>query len=139
MFGFKQCRAFALAVCVVMLAACASGPVMQQTRSGVKYVDLVVGAGTRATPAHYVAVHYTGWLQDGTQFDSTRERNEPMVFALGIGAVIIGWEEGVAGMRVGGKRRLVIPPRAAYGKNGVPGSIPPNATLTFEVELISVR
>jgi len=137
MLGVK--RFLAALACLTMLAACASGPVMQQTRSGVKYIDLVVGTGTRATPAHYVAVHYTGWLEDGTQFDSSRDRGEPLVFPLGINAVIVGWEEGVAGMRVGGKRRLIVPPKAAYGKVGVEGVIPPNATLTFEVELISVR
>jgi FKBP-type peptidyl-prolyl cis-trans isomerase len=132
-------RSIFAALLVVALVGCATGTHYVYTRTGVKVEELVVGTGVRATPAHYVAVHYTGWLEDGTQFDSSYDRGEPMIFPLGIDAVIKGWEEGVAGMKVGGKRRLTVPPKAAYGDKGMGNIIPPGATLIFEVELISVR
>ncbi len=106
--------------------------------SGLKYEDLVEGEGARAEPGQRVSVHYTGWLEDGTKFDSSVERNEPFQFALGRGMVIRGWDEGVAGMKVGGRRRLVIPPHLGYGAQGAGGVIPPNATLVFEVELLDI-
>ena len=101
--------------------------------------DLVVGAGARASSGDDVVVHYVGWLADGLrQFDSSRARRDPLDFALGAGDVIKGWDEGIEGMRVGGKRRLTIPPALAYGEHGCGGVIPPQATLVFEVELLQV-
>ena len=101
--------------------------------------DVVVGTGTEATSGQKVTVHYTGWLTNGTKFDSSKDRGQPFTFALGRGQVIKGWDEGVATMKVGGTRKLVIPPDLAYGARGAGGVIPPNATLTFEVELLEVR
>ena len=100
--------------------------------------DLVVGTGATAVPGQDVVVHYVGRLADGTQFDSSRARRDPLDFSLGAGDVIKGWDEGVPGMRVGGKRRLTIPPELAYGSHGLAGIIPPNATLVFEVELLEI-
>jgi len=100
--------------------------------------ELVEGTGDVAAAGHQVQVHYTGWLQDGTKFDSSVDRGTPFGFPLGGGRVIKGWDEGVAGMRVGGKRRLTIPPHMAYGERGFPGAIPPSATLVFEVELLGL-
>lgn len=108
------------------------------TDSGLVYEDLVLGQGDEAQAGDTVSVHYTGWLEDGTQFDSSVDRGTPFEFNLGAGAVIKGWDEGVAGMREGGKRRLVIPPELAYGEPGR-GPIPPNATLIFEVELLEIK
>ncbi len=107
--------------------------------SGLRYVDLEPGEGAEAKAGSVVAVHYTGWLENGTKFDSSRDRNVPFKFKLGIGQVIKGWDEGVAGMKVGGKRRLLIPPKLGYGERGAGGVIPPNADLVFEVELLEVR
>lgn len=107
--------------------------------SGLKYQDLQEGDGAKAEAGKQVSVHYTGWLEDGTKFDSSLDRNEPFSFALGKGQVIRGWDEGVAGMQVGGKRRLTIPPQLGYGSRGAGGVIPPNATLVFEVELLDVQ
>ena len=108
--------------------------------------DVEVGTGAEATKGKAVSVHYTGWLYDdhssdhrGPQFDSSRDRGEPFTFALGAGSVIKGWDEGVAGMKVGGKRTLTIPPEMGYGARGAGGVIPPNATLVFDVELLGVR
>ncbi|OGO50914.1 MAG: hypothetical protein A2148_02115 [Chloroflexi bacterium RBG_16_68_14] len=106
--------------------------------SGLQIIDLQVGDGATAEAGRTISVHYTGWLEDGTKFDSSLDRGQPFEFVLGVGDVIEGWDRGVEGMKVGGKRRLVIPPELAYGEAGR-GSIPPNATLTFEVELLDVR
>jgi FKBP-type peptidyl-prolyl cis-trans isomerase FkpA len=106
---------------------------------GLKYTDDQVGTGTEAQAGKTVSVHYTGWLLDGTKFDSSKDRNQPFSFPLGRGQVIKGWDEGVAGMKVGGKRTLVIPPDLGYGARGAGGVIPPNATLKFEVELLDVK
>jgi peptidylprolyl isomerase len=109
------------------------------TPSGLKYVDLVKGTGASPQPGLNVTVHYTGWLADGTRFESSHDRNQPYTYLIGTGSVIKGWEEGVMGMKVGGKRRLIIPPQLAYGAAGNPPTIPPNATLTFEVELLAAQ
>lgn len=100
--------------------------------------DITVGTGAEATAGDSVTVHYTGWLTDGTQFDSSLTRNQPFQFPLGQGQVIPGWDQGVAGMKVGGTRRLTIPPDLGYGAAGAGGVIPPNATLIFEVQLLSI-
>jgi FKBP-type peptidyl-prolyl cis-trans isomerase len=101
--------------------------------------DIAVGEGTEAQAGQTVSVHYTGWLTDGNKFDSSKDRNEPFDFPLGRGYVIQGWDRGVAGMKVGGRRKLTIPPELGYGARGAGGVIPPNATLIFEVELLAVR
>lgn len=106
--------------------------------SGLRYEDLTEGEGPAAEPGQQVSVHYTGWLENGAKFDSSVDRNEPFRFALGKGMVIRGWDEGVAGMKVGGKRKLTIPPQLGYGARGAGGVIPPNATLIFEVELLDI-
>jgi FKBP-type peptidyl-prolyl cis-trans isomerase FkpA len=108
------------------------------TPSGLKYEDLTEGAGAEALAGQTVSVHYTGWLTDGQKFDSSKDRNDPFAFVLGGGMVIKGWDEGVQGMKVGGVRRLTIPPQLGYGPRGAGGVIPPNATLVFEVELLAV-
>ena len=100
--------------------------------------DLVVGQGDTAAKGQQVTVHYTGWLVNGSKFDSSKDRGEPFAFGLGRGQVIRGWDQGVEGMKVGGKRKLTIPPDLGYGARGAGGVIPPNATLVFEVELLGV-
>ena len=101
--------------------------------------DLTVGNGATANAGQYVSVHYTGWLTSGQKFDSSLDRNDPFEFRLGAGQVIAGWDQGVAGMQVGGRRKLTIPPELGYGSRGAGGVIPPNATLVFEVELLAIR
>ena len=109
------------------------------TKSGLKYIDQKEGTGERARAGDTVEVHYTGWLKNGKKFDSSVDRGEPFSFTLGARMVIKGWDEGVAGMRVGGKRKLIIPPELGYGKRGAGGVIPPDAELTFEVELLKIK
>jgi peptidylprolyl isomerase len=109
------------------------------TDSGLMYYDLVEGDGAMAEAGQSVTVHYTGWLETGAVFDSSVERGQPFTFALGTGGVIAGWDEGVAGMKIGGKRQLVIPSDLAYGDQGSPGAIPPGATLIFAVELLATE
>jgi FKBP-type peptidyl-prolyl cis-trans isomerase FkpA len=115
---------------------------MNTTPSGLQYEDTQTGDGAEAAQGRNVRVHYTGWLfnngQQGAKFDSSKDRNDPFEFPLGAGMVIKGWDEGVAGMKVGGKRTLVIPPQLGYGARGAGGVIPPNATLKFDVELLDV-
>ena len=109
------------------------------TPSGLKYVDETVGTGDSPTRGKKVRVHYTGRLTDGKKFDSSVDRGQPFEFVIGVGQVIKGWDEGVASMKVGGKRQLIIPPELGYGARGAPGAIPPNATLIFDVELLQVQ
>jgi len=132
---------------LLMLVGCAnSGPPPGGSVAELQRVDQAVGEGALAAPGMQVAVHYTGWLYDerqpenrGTQFDSSVERAQPFSFTLGAGQVIRGWDEGVAGMRVGGKRLLLIPSEYGYGRKGAGGVIPPNASLVFEVELLDTK
>jgi FKBP-type peptidyl-prolyl cis-trans isomerase FkpA len=115
---------------------------MQTTASGLQYLDTVEGTGPVAQAGQEVTVHYTGWLfkdgEQGSKFDSSKDRGDPFVFGLGAGMVIKGWDEGVAGMKVGGARTLIIPASLGYGARGAGGVIPPNATLKFDVELLEV-
>ena len=116
---------------------------MTKTSTGLDYTDTVLGSGHTATKGKQVTVHYTGWLYNngvqGAKFDSSKDRGDPFQFSLGAGMVIRGWDEGVAGMQVGGQRTLIIPPDLGYGARGAGGVIPPNATLKFDVELLGVR
>jgi len=116
---------------------------MITTATGLQYNDTVVGEGDEAQKGHSVTVHYTGWLfkdgEKGAKFDSSLDRRDPFVFALGAGMVIRGWDEGVAGMKVGGERTLIIPAELGYGARGAGGVIPPNATLQFDVQLLAVN
>jgi FKBP-type peptidyl-prolyl cis-trans isomerase len=109
------------------------------TASGLQIEEVTLGTGATAEAGQKVVVHYTGWLTDGTKFDSSKDRNDPFRFGLGQRQVIAGWDEGVAGMKVGGVRKLTIPPELGYGARGAGGVIPPNATLVFEVELLDIN
>jgi FKBP-type peptidyl-prolyl cis-trans isomerase FkpA len=109
------------------------------TSSGLVIEDIVEGSGAEAVAGQHVSVHYTGWLTDGTKFDSSKDRDAPFDFPLGARHVIAGWDEGVQGMKIGGTRKLTIPPQLGYGARGAGGVIPPNATLVFEVELLGVN
>jgi len=142
-----------VAALALLTAACGGAPQTEsqsdEGRSNVTELvkqDQTVGSGNEAVAGRQVTVHYTGWLysesapdKKGTKFDSSRDRNEPFEFSLGGGQVIRGWDEGVAGMKVGGRRLLTIPPGMGYGARGAGGVIPPNATLLFDVELLNVR
>ncbi|HWK40172.1 MAG TPA: FKBP-type peptidyl-prolyl cis-trans isomerase [Hyphomicrobium sp.] len=141
--------ALALAVSLGAFAGAVSTPVLAQqgstmtTPSGLTIVDTQPGSGAEAQPGNRCVMHYTGWLYEngvkGKKFDSSVDRGEPFEFGLGQGQVIKGWDEGVAGMKVGGKRTLIIPPSLGYGARGAGGVIPPNATLMFDVELLEVK
>lgn len=109
------------------------------TDSGLQIEEIKVGDGETARTGQFVSVHYTGWLTNGNKFDSSKDRDEPFEFPLGQRNVIAGWDEGVLGMRVGGVRKLTIPPQLGYGARGAGGVIPPNATLVFEVELLDIN
>jgi FKBP-type peptidyl-prolyl cis-trans isomerase len=137
---------FGAAVVAVVVAACAqsqapSGGGGQEvtTASGLKYTDTKVGTGAEAKAGQTAVVHYTGWLTNGTKFDSSKDRGQPFTFPLGGGRVIKGWDEGVQGMKVGGTRKLTIPANLGYGAQGAGGVIPPNATLVFEVDLLDLK
>lgn len=141
----------ALALCVLPLAGLAfaappsgakpggSEPEWKKNASGLEYQEIQLGEGAEAKAGMTVDVHYTGWLLDGTKFDSSVDRGKPFSFHLGAGEVIRGWDEGVAGMKVGGKRKLRIPAELGYGARGAGGVIPGNATLIFDVELLGVK
>lgn len=151
MHGFRK-LALILALAAVVMTSCkeqkeqpatATAPkadvaAMTKTASGLAYQDLKAGSGPAPTVGKQVKVHYTGWLENGTKFDSSVDRGEPLVFTIGVGQVIPGWDEGVLTMKTGGKRKLVIPANLGYGAAGAGGVIPPNATLIFEVELLDV-
>jgi peptidylprolyl isomerase len=128
--------------CLVVLPAYAAEKKVEKmmtTDSGLKYVDEVVGTGAAPTRGKQVTVHYTGTLENGTKFDSSVDRKQPFKFIIGVGQVIKGWDEGVMTMKVGGKRKLIIPANLGYGARGAGGVIPPNATLLFDVELLDVQ
>ncbi len=134
--GFVEPRDFALASPLTVNERIVMSTIT--TASGLVYEELTVGAGAEAAAGQQVTVHYTGWLTNGTKFESSKDRDDPFEFHLGQGQVIKGWYEGVAGMKIGGKRKLTIPPELGYGARGAGNVIPPNATLVFEVELLAV-
>jgi FKBP-type peptidyl-prolyl cis-trans isomerase len=140
--AMKKTLWFFTLVSVLTLALWGQGAKVNTTKSGLKYIDHKVGEGAEAVAGTMVEVHYTGWLYvDGkrtTKFDSSVDSGRPFSFPLGAGRVIKGWDEGVAGMKIGGKRELIIPPNLGYGSSGAGGVIPPNATLNFDVELLKV-
>ncbi|MGH7597946.1 MAG: FKBP-type peptidyl-prolyl cis-trans isomerase [bacterium] len=111
----------------------------ETTSSGLKYIDIEAGNGASPQSGQQVAVHYSGYLTNGTKFDSSVDSNEALVFPVGVGQVIKGWDEGLKSMKVGGKRKLIVPPQLGYGKRGAPPVIPPNAELVFDVELLEVK
>jgi len=150
LFGdrMKQLLAsFVGALCALVVAgtsfADSAAEKVVTTPSGLRYVDHIVGGGAEAKVGAKVSVHYTGWLDNkgakGTKFDSSVDRGQPFQFSLGVGQVIQGWDEGVAGMKIGGKRTLMIPSKLGYGTRGAPGAIPPNADLIFDVELLGIN
>jgi peptidylprolyl isomerase len=128
---------------VLMTMTASAGAAVVTSPSGLKYEDHKAGTGAEAVKGKTVSVHYTGWLDEkgakGKKFDSSRDRGVPIEFALGMGKVIPGWEEGIAGMKVGGTRTLLIPSKLGYGARGAGGAIPPNADLIFDVELVGVK
>ena len=149
-------RRYCLCGAIAVLAACGAGggdakaggfsaalgvdtTTMTKAPAGFWYTDVASGQGDEAAPGRTVRVHYTGWLPDGKKFDSSRDRGEPFAFTLGAGQVITGWDEGVKGMKVGGRRKLVLPPQMAYGDGGAPPDIPPGATLVFDVEVLGIQ
>jgi FKBP-type peptidyl-prolyl cis-trans isomerase len=140
--GMKKTLTITLLVAAIGIAAFAQESKMTTTKSGLKYIDQKVGTGDTAVKGKPVEVNYTGWLyvdgKRGAKFDSSLDRNQPFSFVLGAKQVIAGWDEGVEGMKVGGKRELIIPPDLAYGSRAVGGVIPANSTLNFEVELLKV-
>lgn len=111
----------------------------ETTSTGLKYIDMEVGSGASPQSGRQVIVHYSGYLKNGTKFDSSVDRDEALAFTIGIGQVITGWDEGVMSMKAGGKRKLIIPPQLGYGESGAPPVIPPNAELIFDVELLEVK
>ena len=129
----------ALIVVVIAILVYSVAASQKGGTTGLKIEDLKIGEGPAAKAGDTVSVHYTGWLEDGTKFDSSRDRNQPFEFTLGQGGVIQGWDQGVVGMQVGGVRRLTIPPALAYGPEGYAGVIPPDATLSFEIELLEIK
>ncbi len=128
-----------LAILLLPLNGHAAEETLVKTASGLQYIDVVVGKGREAHAGETATVHYTGTLVDGKKFDSSKDRNKPFSFRLGAGHVIKGWDEGVEGMKIGGTRKLVIPPQLGYGSRGAGSAIPPNATLIFIVELLELR
>jgi len=137
-WGIMVAMIFGLSLGVFLLPVLAEEEKPTVTSSGLQYLDLVKGSGREAHVGETAFVHYTGWLKDGTKFDSSVDRGKPFSFRLGAGRVIKGWDEGVVGMNIGSKRKLIIPPNLGYGARGRPG-IPPNATLIFDVELLDLR
>jgi FKBP-type peptidyl-prolyl cis-trans isomerase FkpA len=135
--------AWALALTAVLVFALTAAAKEVKTDTGLVYDDVKVGAGDEAKSGQTVTVHYTGWVYEdgkkGKKFDSSKDRGKPFVFPLGASRVIKGWDQGVAGMKIGGTRNLIIPPQLGYGARGAGGVIPPNATLFFEVELLGVK
>ncbi len=129
----------ALVLAPVAAAAATKAPPTVTLPDGLKYVDLKIGKGPQPAAGQTVRVHYVGTLQDGTKFDSSRDRGQPFEFVLGEGRVIPGWDEGIKTMRVGGLRRLIVPPQLAYGDQGAGDKIPPNATLVFDIELLGIE
>jgi peptidylprolyl isomerase len=136
-FG-KIVASFFIAALLAVPAFAAPDAKTVTTASGLKYVDVVVGKGAAPAAGKSVKVHYTGTLENGKKFDSSVDRKEPFSFTIGVGQVIAGWDEGVMTMKVGGKRKLIIPSKLGYGARGAGGAIPPNATLLFDVELLDV-
>ena len=112
---------------------------VQHTESGLQILDLEIGDGAEVQAGDVASMHYTGWLEDGTKFDSSLDRGRPFEFTLGVGNVIKGWDQGVVGMKINGKRKLTIPPELGYGTRGAGNAVPPNATLIFEVELLAIK